>query len=90
MLAGHPRQLFHPAGCQEKIAARRATEAANQISDAFEIARYSIVLLACEKTEILPLNLPFLQSLHVRVAKKLFGDGLQLCRSHSTELWHRP
>src|SRR5437870_12495317 len=47
------------------------------MSGASEIASYNGVLLAGEKPELLPPNLPFLQSLHVGMAKKLFVDGLQ-------------
>src|SRR5437867_4039204 len=47
------------------------------MSGASEIASYDSVLLAGEKPELLPPNLPFLQSLHVGMAKELFVDGLQ-------------
>src|SRR5437870_8525781 len=47
------------------------------MSGVSEIASYNGVLLAGEKPELLPPNLPFLQSLHVGVPKKLFVDGLQ-------------
>src|SRR5438093_13745502 len=47
------------------------------MSGASEIASYNSVLLAGEESELLPPNLPFLQSLHVGMPKKLFVDGLQ-------------
>src|SRR5437867_11387686 len=47
------------------------------MTGASEIASYNSVLLAGEKPELLPPNLPFLQSLHVGMPKKLFVDGLQ-------------
>src|SRR5947199_311057 len=73
-----PGSSFTLQDAKKKVSARRATEAVNQMSDAFEITRYDAILLACEKTQLFPPNLPFLQRLHVRMAKKLFGDGLQL------------
>src|SRR5947208_2909695 len=69
--------MASPSDRKEKITARRAAEAANQMSGAFEIASYNCVLLAGEKPELLPPNLPFLQSLHVGMPKKLFVDRLQ-------------
>src|SRR5947207_6051287 len=47
------------------------------MSGASEIDSYNSVLLAGEESELLPPNLPFLQSLHVGMPKKLFVDGLQ-------------
>jgi len=72
-----PSGSFTLEDAKEKITARRATEAADQMSGVSEIASYNGVLLAGEKPELLPPNLPFLQSLHVGVPKKLFVDGLQ-------------
>jgi hypothetical protein len=48
------------------------------MSNASKITPYDSVLLASEKMELLPPDLPFPQSVHVGVPKKLFIDGLQL------------
>src|SRR5437870_12592044 len=72
-----PGGSFALEDAKEKITARRATEAADQMSGVSEIASYNGVLLAGEESELLPPNLPFLQSLHVGMPKKLFVDGLQ-------------
>src|SRR5262245_49265621 len=75
---GIPGNSFTLQDAKKEITARRATEAANQISGALEITRYDVVLLACERTELLPPNLPFFQILDIRMAKKLLGDGPQI------------